>query len=184
MASRAKKSAELPGVISAIRQRSGKNKTAFGKLLNVSHVTVIRYESGEQTPGQHPLLVLFSLAQGHERRVIRKALRKVLNLEKAPTEKEVREGIDILAKVSSELAKSAAQTPFETRAHRFVTEALLIANVAQTSPEDYPSETITEILSLWRRHQENPASARVFERILGYLEVQLNDNQPTENPED
>ncbi len=174
-----RKNAGLAAVIRSIRKRIGKTQVMFAKDLTVTNVTVSRYESGELTPGHYPLLVLFGLAEsGHEKHVISKALRDVLGLKKTPKEETIRKGIAMTAKAMGELAKIAAQTPFETRAHRFVNQALVIANAAQSSPEDYPSDTIIEILSLWWRHEQDPDAASAFQSALGYLDVQLRASQP------
>ena len=76
---------ELAAVIAAIRKRSGQTMKQFGgRSLGVSHATMSRYESGALTPGHYPLLVLFSLAEGHEKRVVRESLRDTLKLSRAP----------------------------------------------------------------------------------------------------
>ena len=173
------KNSRLAEVIRSIRKRTGKTQVMFAKDLTVTHVTVSRYESGELTPGHYPLLVLFGRAEsGHEKHVISQALRAVLGLKKTPSEETIREGIAMTAKAMGELAKIAAQTPVETRAHRFVNQALVIANAAQSSPEDYPSDTIIDMLSLWWQHEEDPEAASVFQSALGYIEVQLHASQP------
>ena len=62
------RTSELAAVIRAIRARSGQNQTDFGRTLGVTHATQSRYESGLVTPGHYPLLTLFKLAEGHEKR--------------------------------------------------------------------------------------------------------------------
>ena len=168
---RRRKNRSLPVVIAAIRLRTAGTQTEFARKLKVTQPTITRYESGELTPGHYPLLVLFSLAQGHEKRVIAEALQEVLGLAKPPTEEVIRDGLDIAEKAFSELVKMAARTPLSTRAHRFVTEALQVATVALTAPEEYPSEAVIEILSLWREHRDDPETMQLFQHFLGYLEV-------------
>ena len=173
MGRRLKKISGLPAVITAIRERSGENKTAFGRVLKVSHATISRYESGDVTPGHYPLLALFGLSKGHERRVIAEALRDVLGLRVVPTEEVIRDGLAIAERGFSELVKIAAKTPLSTKAHRFVTEALQVSTIALTAPEEYPSEVVIEILSLWREYRDDPEIMRLFEHVLGYLSVSV-----------
>lgn len=172
-----KKNLEIPSVISTIRNRTGKTMTAFSKDLKVTHATVSRYESGDQMPGHYPLLVLNNLAQGHEKRVISEALRDVLGLKEAPSEEVIRDGLAIAKKVVGELVKIAAQSPLDTKAHRFATEALQVANIALTQPDELPPESIIEVLSLWLAHRDDPEMARVFEDVAGYLRVHAADEK-------
>ncbi len=169
-----KKTPELAAVIAAIRARSGQTMKQFSReTLGVSQATQSRYESGLLTPGHYPLLVLFSLAEGHEKLVIRESLRGVLKLKRAPTDAEILEGLDTAAKVFTELSRLKASSPIESRAHRFSAQALLIANLAASAPNDVPPESVIELLSLWERHREAPDTRRLFEHAVGYLRVHL-----------
>ena len=163
----------LPAVITTIRQRTGDTKTDFARRLQVTQPSITRYESGEVTPGHYPLLMLFSLAKRHERPLIAEALRDVLGLATTPTEKVIQEGLQIAEEAFGELVKIAARTPVDTRAHRFVTEALRIANKASGSPDDYPPESAIEFLSLLWKHANDLEALGLFEDAVGCLKVHL-----------
>ena len=85
----------------------------------------------------------------------------------------IREALQITEKALGELVKVAAQTPVDTRAHRFVTEAVQVANIAMASPNDFPPESIIEILSLLLQHSDDLETWGLFEDAVGYFKVHL-----------
>ena len=104
-------------------------------------------------------------------------MRDVLGLKEAPSEEVIRDGLAIAKKVVGELVKIAAQSPLDTKAHRFATEALQVANIALTQPDELPPESIIEVLSLWLARRDDPEMARVFEDVAGYLRVHAADKK-------
>ena len=163
---------DLAAVIRAIRKRCGKTQVEFAKNLKVSHAAVSRYESGHISPGHNPLFSLYQLADGHEKRVIGDALRDVLGLKEVPSDREIQQGADTSAKAFGDLEEIAGQTR-GTRAHRFATEAMRIAKEASKTPDDYPPESLIEILALFWEHRDEPEALHLFEDTVGYLNFSL-----------
>ena len=93
-----------------------------------------------------------------------------LKLKRAPTDKEIVEGLDT---AFTQLSKLKASSPIDSRAHRFATQALLIANAAASAPNEAPPESVIELLSLWQKHRDTPGVQRLFEQAVGYLKVHL-----------
>ncbi len=117
--------------------------------------------------------MLFGLAKRHEKRIVAEALREVLGLARTPSEAVIKDGLRIAEQALGELVKITAQTPVDTRWHRFVTEVLRMANKATVSPDDYPPESAIEFLSLLWEHGDDLEALGLFEDAVGYLRVHL-----------
>jgi transcriptional regulator with XRE-family HTH domain len=167
--------AGLGDVVRRIRKDLGATQAIFAQSLGVDQTAVSHYETGRIVPSTDVLLILHGLASNREAQgSIRKALGSrvsrmsdsemsdlLASIEKSP------EAIPDMAIISRALKTLIERT---TRYGRFLKEA---QKLIESGLEVPPS--LSDIVRLYREHGRSPKVRTLFQKALGYLEVEIHE---------